>query len=63
MAEDSCTAGKDRRAKTVSFPNVIGVGEQGKMGAKNVNSETCTVVNSQVLLGMVPSGEMEKALS
>lgn len=23
------------------------------MGAKNVNSETCTVVNSQVLLGMV----------
>lgn len=32
------------------------------MGAKNVNSETCTVVNSQVLLGMVRGGEMENAL-
>lgn len=33
------------------------------MGAKNVNSETCTVVNSQVLLGIVHRGEMEYALS
>lgn len=35
----------------------------GEMGAKNVNSETCTVVNSQVLLGMVHGREMENALS
>lgn len=33
------------------------------MGAKNVNSEACTVVNSQVLLGMtVHGGETENAL-
>lgn len=63
MAEDSCTAGKDRRAKTVSFHNVIGIGEWGKLEAKNVDAEACTVGNSQVLLGTVHRGKMENALS
>lgn len=57
MAGDSCTAGKDKKAKIVSFLNRIGVREWGKMGAKNVNSETCTVLNFKALWGVVIGGE------
>jgi hypothetical protein len=41
----------------------MGVRERGKMGAKNVNSETCTVLNFQELLGVVHEGERESVLS
>lgn len=41
----------------------MGIREWGKMGVKNVNSETCTVLKFKALFGVVTGGRKREVVS